>query len=283
MKVLVIGATGQLGSELVREGTRRGHDVVGGRFLLEWNEETMDEVMKVVKPDIVFCAGAMTNVDACEEDPEKAMRINVDGVARASRLAFLRTTRMFVAYSTDYVFDGAHGPNQEMDMCRPLNRYGESKMRMEEALEVVGRSLVIRTSGLYGFDPNQKNFLYQVLRAGLSAREGGRPPLPVPFDQFLSPTFVDDLATASFDFEEAGLGGVRHFAGPCWVSKYQWACEILERWGLPENAIRRVATAELNQKARRPVFAGLVTCRHRVGLARPIREALLELKKIITL
>jgi dTDP-4-dehydrorhamnose reductase len=202
--------------------------------------------------EAVFFAAASTHVDACEDDPATAFAVNRDAPAAAAAAA-ARRGAPFVLYSTEYVFDGAAGPYAEDDPVRPLSVYGRSKLAGERAaLEANADAIVIRTTVVYGADPQAKNFVHQLLRR---ARAGER--VQVPADQRSSPTYVEDLAAASIALVDKRSHGVFHVAGPEVVDRYGFAREVCRVFGLDPRVLEAVTTASLGQKAARPLAAGL--------------------------
>lgn len=228
--------------------------------------------IRSVRPDAVFLSAAISNVDLCENEPERTSVVNVDGTLRIAEAARDAGSR-FVFFSSDYVFDGEDGPYDEGATPAPVNSYGRQKLAVENALLQMGCSaLIIRTTVVFGPEPGRKNFLYRLvdtLRAGRVCR--------VPSDQIGTPTFVEDLAAVSVELAANGSSGVFHVAGPDLVSRYALALSISSAFGLDSSLVRPVATDELGQSARRPLRAGLTsrglstaTARH----CRPIQEAL---------
>jgi dTDP-4-dehydrorhamnose reductase len=219
-----------------------------------------------IAPDAVFCAGALTHVDYCEEHPEEAFRLHRDASAAAARAA-AKQGAAFVYYSTDYVFDGESGPYGEDDPVHPLSVYGLSKLEGERA--VLGedpRALVIRTTVVYGPEPQGKNTVYQLLRRG-RARE----PMRAPSDQVTSPTYNADLAAASVELVERGRTGVLNVAGAGMVDRHAFARLVCRVFALDETLLEPVTTEALRQRAPRPLRGGLRIDRARTLLSTPLR------------
>lgn len=273
MRALVLGGSGQVGAALVRVLTARGDPVVathhrvplpGTRPLDLVDEAAVRALIGEVAPDVVFCPAGLTHVDACEDRPDEAFRANAEAPAAAARAAAARRAR-FVFFSTEYVFDGTAGPYAEDAPVRPLSVYGRSKAEGERAvLAADPRALVVRTAGVYGPEPQGKNFVYQVLRRA-AVGEAVR----VPSDQCSTPTYNGDLAEAVVALVERGAGGVVHVAGPTVLDRYAFARLVCEVFGLPAECLVPVATAELGQRAPRPLQAGLRVdrCRRLLGTA----------------
>jgi dTDP-4-dehydrorhamnose reductase len=261
-KILIAGATGQLGAALCAQlGPRAlpaARRQLSPEFLpldldhLAANPEAAHQLIAQHQPDAIICAAGATDVERCETDTAWAAAANHLGP-----LALARAARdiPFVFLSTDYVFDGLApgGPYAEDAPTHPLSVYGRTKLEGElSVLNEHPNALVVRTTTVYGPDPQGKNFLYtlrRVLFAGNTMR--------VPTDQLATPTYNEDLATAVLALLDKRTTGIVHAAGPEFLSRYDFAtlaCDIL---GLPTATLAAVTTPELNQKAARPLLAGL--------------------------
>ena len=174
MRALVIGASGQVGAALLRVLAARGHQAVGtwahhaypGLVPLDLTDgASLVRLLGDLRPDWVLCPAALSHVDYCEEHPDEAFAVNVHAPFAAAKTA-ARAGAGFVYYSSDYVFDGVGGPFVEEHPPRPLGVYGRSKAEGEAAvLSALDRALVVRTSVVYGPERQEKNFVYQLIRA----------------------------------------------------------------------------------------------------------------------
>jgi dTDP-4-dehydrorhamnose reductase len=258
---LVVGAGGQVGGALTR--------VLGPRAVGSWREPPpgqlaadledigwsaglAEDVLGRSEAAVVHIAAGMTHVDGCEDDPDRARLVNRDGpaaLARAARAAGVRT----VFFSTEYVFDGTDGPYDETDRTNPLSVYGRSKLEGEEAvLAQDGRALVVRTTVVYGPEGQGKNFAYQIVRR-LRAGKG----VTAPDDQRSSPTYNADLATAVVALVDGDAEGVVHVAGPEIMDRAAFARRLATATGFDAGEVRGVSTSSLDQRAARPLDAGL--------------------------
>jgi dTDP-4-dehydrorhamnose reductase len=282
---LVIGATGQVGRELVLELGRksRGIAVVGAsrtsphpalRFELE-RPETVARLISETRPDFVILAAAATNVGWCEQHPDASRKINISAVeatAAASREAGAKLT--FI--STDYVFDGARGPYDEHDPTSPINVYGAHKLEAEAAvLGADGRNLVVRTCQVFGNDPRRANFVLRVA----DRLENGEV-VEAACDLFGTPTFAPDLARNLVDLTLGSAAGVWHVAGDTFLSRYELARRAALAFGYSDDQITQITIEDMHERVNRPRRAGLLN--HRLGAAgtvhiTPLDDALLLL------
>ena len=262
MKALIIGASGQVGQALIGECVRRGwdwqgscleHPLGGGLFRLDLADAAAAaSAVRERRPEVVLLPSGWTWVDGCEDDPDRAMRINaLAPEAVAGACAALGAGLVF--YSTDYVFGLHGGPYGEQAPPAPLGAYGRSKLEGERrVLASCPGALVLRTTVVYGPEPQGKNFVYQIIR-NLSAGKG----MVLPDDQVSSVTYNRDLARASLDLAGAGERGVWNACGPEALDRAAFGRLAAGVFGLDAGLLRASPTAELNQKARRPLSAAL--------------------------
>lgn len=258
---LVIGATGQVGAQLVRllppEATVTTSRTASGSLQLDLqdiagNTAEAERLLREFNIGVAYCVGAMTHVDGCEANEAACFRSNCDGPATLAAAATKLGAR-FVYFSTDYVFDGASGPYAEDVPGSPINVYGRSKWEGEAAVtRACPDALIIRTTGVYGPDDKGKNFLYS-LRSVLSSGQ----PFRVPADQFATPTYNVDLARATLALVQANAFGIFNVAGPDFVSRLEFARQAAVVMGLSPDGIIGLPTAQLGQTAPRPLRAGL--------------------------
>ncbi len=296
-RLLLIGAGGQLGSELLRTLQPLGqvicthHRARGASADLELDlsqPKTIRETVRRLRPDLVINAGGYTDVEEAERHPDLPMRIN--GLA-ANVLASeaRRQGSGLVHYSTDYVFDGSgQEPWHEKSRPHPLNAYGDSKLAGEEAIRQGGvEHLIIRTSWVYG--PRGRNFLLTMLRQGRDQEC-----LRVVADQVGAPTparmvaevTAQILAQARGEFARflGRCGGLLHVACQGETSWHGFATEIFRqarRHGaaLSVQAVEPISSQQYAARARRPANSRL-NCgrlRHCFGLAPPDWQTALEL------
>ena len=258
MKVLITGASGLLGSALLREASKQGTTSVaaynsrplhGGLQMDITQHEQVRAAINDVAPDYVIHAAAFTNVDACEVEPRRAWDINALGTKHVVDACNEQSVKV-VYISTDFVFDGENGPYSEDHPTHPINVYGESKLAGERFTLAHSGNAVARVCVLYGPDhPNFVTWVIDSLRANA--------PINVVNDQYNTPTYVGNCARALLRMCELGLTGVYHVSGREQVNRYDFACAIADVFGLNEKLINVTTTDTLRQRARRPMNSSL--------------------------
>jgi dTDP-4-dehydrorhamnose reductase len=168
-----------------------------------------------------------------------------------------------VHISTDYVFDGNHGPYSEDDKPNPINYYGKSKLASENAIRISGiPHTILRTIVLYGAGIGIKeSFPLWVVR---NLKAGNH--ICCVEDQMSNPTHVTDLAFAAVKGFELNRDGIYHICGKDRASRYDFALRIADVFGLDARLIKRVKTADLKQEAPRPLLSGFVTLKAQTEL-----------------
>lgn len=252
MRVLVTGGSGQLG--LALSSALAGHEVIAPptSVLDLANRDSVLSCITSASPDTVVHAGAFTDVDGCELDPDKAWRVNALGtrsVAWAARIAGARVCYV----STDYVFRGDAGrPYHEWDDPDPLSAYGRSKLGGERELDP--GSTVVRTSWVCS--RNGRNFVKTIVRAAAAAGPEG---LRVVDDQHGCPTFADDLAAAVARLVVARQPGLFHVTNSGATTWYHFAEAIVAAAGLDPEIVHPIPTSSLDppRPAPRPPWSVL--------------------------
>ena len=237
MKVLVTGAGGQVGRELVEAFA--GHDVVAADHarLDVTDRDAVLQAVTSVGPDAIVHAAAWTAVDACEGDPDRALAVNALGTRHVVEAA--RSVGAPVTYlSTDYVFDGAKPtPYVEWDAPNPRSAYGRSKLGGEA--EIDPTSTIVRTSWVCG--RHGPNMVKTILRLA-----GEHDELAFVHDQRGHPTFAVDLAAAIRQLVVERRAGTYHVTNQGAVSWYEFAQSVLEAAGLDPGRVRPIATTDLD-------------------------------------
>ena len=259
MKILVVGARGQLGRSLVeRVGGRPDLHVAGlSRNQLDLtNVDAMHEVLRRHRADVIINAAAYTAVDKAEDDTEAAYRVNAKAAGQLA-LAAGTVGADFIQVSTDYVFDGSiDRPYSETDAANPINVYGHSKREGEKlVLEANPAAIVVRTSWLYS--PFGGNFVKTMLAAAHQRRS-----LTVVSDQTGNPTSALDLADGLLAAarSRAGRGKVYHLSGSGEASWAQLAMQVMQEakhYGAPTADIVSISSREWPTRAARPQHSAL--------------------------
>lgn len=223
-RILLLGATGQVGRELDAAFADFGELTGADRGAADLTRpEQIRSLVRRAEPEVILSAAAYTAVDRAESEPALAMAINAEAPGVLAEEA-LRLGALLVHYSTDYVFDGSkQEPWTEADEPHPLNQYGASKLAGEQAIMGSGcRSLIFRTSWVYG--PRGHNFLFTMLRL---ARERDR--IAVVADQFGAPTSSIEIAAATRKIVEGVMGG-RFGEEKDWAGVYHLTCAGATSW-----------------------------------------------------
>jgi len=260
MRVLVTGAKGQVGSELILEGEKRGIQMLAtGRAELDiTQQDAVNNFIQTQKPDILINAAAYTAVDKAESEPELAYSINCDGAANLARTCADNDIPL-LHISTDYIFDGCKvGAYIETDTPNPQCVYGKSKLEGEQAIEsILEHHIILRVSWVFG--ANGDNFVKTMLRL---AKE--RDLINVVADQHGGPTWAGDIAATLMKLANRwGDGepvpwGTYHYSGQPATTWQGFAEAIFERAEELEMIDKRlqvepISTAEYPTPAQRPL------------------------------
>ncbi len=256
MKLLVTGAAGMLGRDLMLAAGNAGHDVVGfGRAELDVTDASqVSRRVGMERPDVVINSAAWTDVDGAEEAEEAAFAVNGTGAGNVAAAA-AEVGASVVYVSTDYVFDGTKSePYVESDQPAPLSAYGRTKLAGEEATAAANkRHFVVRSAGLFGIGGN--NFVATMLRLAASQSE-----VLVVRDQVGSPTYTWHLAYGIVRLIEGLEFGLHHMAAAGRCSWYEFAREVFEQAKL-DCKVLSVSTEEFGRPAARPPFSVLASQR----------------------
>ncbi|WP_145139423.1 dTDP-4-dehydrorhamnose reductase [Paenibacillus sp. Y412MC10] len=284
MRVLVTGASGQLGKDVVALFQQKGHEVMGcNRSELDiTNLEQCQQVINGFQPDSIIHCAAYTAVDAAETDVDGAYKVNAVGT-RNVVVAAEKVGAKLVYVSTDYVFNGRSAvPYQEYDNIDPQSVYGKSKRAGEVLTQSLSsRYFIVRTSWVYGLHGN--NFVKTMLRLGQE-----KPKLQVVHDQKGSPTYTVDLARFLEELVQTEKYGVYHASnsGDCtWFEFTQAIFEEAKELGFMIKAqVEPCTTEQFPRPAPRPANSVMDHLSIRTnGLTdlRPWREGLVDFLKQI--
>jgi dTDP-4-dehydrorhamnose reductase len=263
MKVLILGATGLLGKDLMREWQGDTVTGFGSRDADIRNAEQVVSVIQDLRPEWVVLAAAYTNVDDCETNQELALSVNREGPVNVASAA-KKTGARLVFVSSDYVFDGKNRSPYEVDDERnPQSVYGRSKAEAEvRLLDTLPDCCIARTSWLFG--TGGKCFPDTILRVAET-----RPTIDVVDDQRGCPTYTADLARGIIALCRKNASGIVHVtnAGEC--TWFDFAREILTSVGSPTE-VRPTTSEKMARPAPRPAYSVLsATSLHRYGIEMP--------------
>lgn len=260
---LVVGASGMVGGHIVKSLNKRGYTTVGtfcntptpSTFHLKIsNADEVSTFFEKLMPQTVYLAAALTNVDYCETHPDEAYQVNVSGVKNVVMSAN-RTNAKLIYFSTDYIFNGENGPYDEEATADPINVYGRQKLEAEHYISLFANDyLIIRTTVVYGWEHQGKNFICQLVKSLSNGM-----PVKTPTDQIGSPTYAPNLSEIAVHLSETPIKGIINIAGTDLISRYEFAKKAALIFGLDDNLVIPVQTKELNQQANRPRKAGLLT------------------------
>ena len=260
MKIAVIGADGQLGTDVVRAfGAEQGCAVsaLTHADIEITNADSVERALNTLAPQVIVNTVAMHHVETCEREPEKAFAVNALG-AKNLALTAHRLGAVLMHVSTDYVFDGSKGrPYDEGDAPRPLNVYGITKLAGEHFVRATtDKHFVLRTSALYGKNPCRGkgglNFVELMMKLG---RE--RDKVRVVDDEIVSPTSTEELARQIVALSRSDSYGLYHATGEGSCSWHEFAREV---FSITDNTRIRLEIAspdEFPAKVPRPKYSVL--------------------------
>jgi dTDP-4-dehydrorhamnose reductase len=254
MKVLVAGAAGMLGRDVMLAAGNAGHDVIGfGRNEMDVaRADSVKRRVELERPDVIINCAAWTDVDGAETAEEASFTVNGAGAGNVAAAA--RAVGAAVVYvSTDYVFDGRKGqPYVESDQPAPLSAYGRTKLAGEEATAAANkRHFIVRSAGLFGI--GGPNFVATMLRLAETQSE-----VLVVRDQVGSPTYTWHLAYGIVRLIEGLEYGIHHMAAAGKCSWYEFAREIFEQAKV-DTKVLSGTTEMLGRPAPRPAFSALTS------------------------
>jgi len=257
MRILVTGAAGMLGRDVVAAAQNAGHDAIAlARADLDITDAAAAEhAIATARPDALINCAAWTDVDGAEAGEAQASAVNGAGAGQVANAA-AAAGALTIQVSSDYVFDGTTSkPIPEDAAVRPISAYGRSKLAGERAVaRAGGRWMIVRSSWLFG--AHGPNFVATMLRLA-----GEREEIAVVEDQVGCPTYTGHLAAALVELAESSAEGIHHVAGAGAASWNAFAREIFAQAGLGTRVLPS-STAEQNRPAPRPAYSVL-------GVTRP--------------
>jgi dTDP-4-dehydrorhamnose reductase len=252
-RILLLGGSGILGSEVLNQLQVKNIDYVSPKSsdLDIRDRGSLESFIGDFKPNWIINCAAWTNVDGAEDSFDSALELNSAAVKNIAEVA-KKYESPVIHISTDYVFDGdSSNPYSETALVNPVNRYGQSKLQGENALQKVFSegAYIIRTSWLYG--TKGKNFVKTMAKKALNA-ENAR----VVDDQEGSPTNARDLAIGIIQLiETQPKSGIYHYSNTGSCSWFELAQAIYEKAGADSNLVEPILSASLDLKAKRPRYS----------------------------
>jgi len=270
MKILVTGSHGLLGRKLTGLiGSAANHELIrtarssesesglpGIYFQMDITDETaVNEVVLKAKPDVIIHAAAMTQVDDCEVRKEDCLKNNVAATEYLLNAA-AQVSAHFIYISTDFIFDGSHGPLDENAVPGPVNFYGETKLAAEKlVMQYSGRWAILRTVLVFGITPGIiRNNIVTWVKGNL---ESGKK-IRVVNDQWRTPTLAEDLAMGCLMAAEHHAQGVFNVSGKEMLTPYDMALEVARFFELDESLIEKTDGTAFRQTALRPAKTGFI-------------------------
>jgi len=252
---MIIGASGQLGSDLCKIFAKEEVIPITHKDLDITDRKKVFEIINKTKPDIVINTAAYHKVDECEDNPEKSFLVNATGayyVAQASK----ENEAVCVFISTDYIFDGRKkSPYIETDCPTPLNVYGTSKVAGEQLVRMTcPKHFIIRTTGLYGLAASQQkggNFVDKMIQLSQIRDE-----VRVVNDQILTPTYTVDLSNKMAELSRTQHYGTYHLTNSGYCSWYEFTKKIFKLVGI-QTKLSPTTSEEFKTRAKRPSYSVL--------------------------
>lgn len=256
MKIAIIGADGQLGTDLCKVIPADERILLTIKEIDITDPKQTSDVLKQHSPEIIINTAAYHKVDDCEDNVELALKVNAYG-ARNLALAAKELGAALLHISTDYVFSGdKKRPYSEKDLPEPKSAYGISKLAGEFFVGyILQKHFIVRTCGLYGvagcLGKGGTNFVEGMIKKGKSGET-----IRVVDDEFVSPTYTFDLAQAIYRLVKTGRYGIHHIANGGSCSWYQFASKIFELTGMKVD-LKKASGSDYPTKAHRPKYSVL--------------------------
>jgi dTDP-4-dehydrorhamnose reductase len=278
MRILVTGSNGLLGQKLTQLlqqdkdvdliATARGKSALriarGEYHMLDIsNRHEVEGVLRLTKPDVVVNTAAMTQVDDCEVEREACWKANVTAVEHLVRACAALHIHL-VHVSTDFIFDGTHGPLDENAIPAPINYYGESKLAAEKVIQSSDISwAILRTVLVFGItnDMSRSNIVLWVKKS-LEQKKS----IQVVNDQWRTPTLAEDLAQGCYLAAKKRARGIYNISGKDFLSPYDIAIRTADFFKLDKSLIKATDSKQFVQPAKRPLTTGFLIDKARKDL-----------------
>lgn len=265
MKVFISGASGLVGGNCLKHFTEQGWETVGSYFSFKTDNTVFYDTLNVghpdnfnvaaFAPDVIVHCGALTHVDYCETNVEESYEKTVQSTINLIQLAKDCKARM-VYISTDYVFDGKHGPYKEDAPVNPISVYARHKLEAEEmVLRELADALVLRVTNVYGNEVRGKNFVARIAEQCMNKQ---KLTLKLPYDQYASPANAWDIARVMFLLLRDKKQGIYNVGGTDYMNRVELALRVLSYFPDAEYDLIPISTADMKQPAARPLLGGFI-------------------------
>lgn len=265
MKVFISGASGLVGGNCLKHFTEQGWETVGSYFSFKTDHTVFYDTLNAghpdnfnvaaFTPDVIVHCGALTHVDYCETNIEESYEKTVQSTINLIQLAKDCKARM-VYISTDYVFDGKHGPYKEDAPVNPISVYARHKLEAEEmVLRELANALVLRVTNVYGNEVRGKNFVARIAEQCINKQ---KLTLKLPYDQYASPANAWDIARVMFLLLRDKKQGIYNVGGTDYMNRVELALRVLSYFPDAEYNLIPISTADMKQPAARPLLGGFI-------------------------
>lgn len=264
MKAFIVGGSGLVGSNYMTYFSSQGIQCVGTHRYNETGntvyfdaldlDNPMNFDIRAYRPDVIIHTAAQPNVELCETNEADSYELNVV-TARNMALLSRDIGAKLLFTSTDYVFDGEHGPYRETDTVRPLSVYARHKVECEQVIQTLyDNVLILRIGSVYGDEERGKNFIIRIINDVESGREWT---MRLPIDQYSTPVNAYDVARCSLLLINDDKRGIYHLGSTDYLNRVQLAHRVLAYLSDHKCSIIAQNTSDLSQKAGRPLRGGL--------------------------
>ena len=268
-KIVITGHSGMLGNALIdrlvgkaelfglaKDKNYQVKNILEHQIDLTDIEKT-SSLIKLLSPNLIIHTAALTNVDLCEKKQELARQVNIEATRNLAKLAS-DLNAVLVYISTDFVFNGQKGDYKEDDQTSPINYYGLTKLKGEEAVKKNCRQFIITRNTLYGWNKiaGRKSLPERIIESNKNNEKFS------PFtDHIFTPVYVDTLAEIIYDLYQKKLWGIWHIGSNKAYNKYEFGLKTAEVFNLDENLIKEGSSTDVHWLAMRPKKLNLNTAK----------------------
>ncbi len=264
MKVLIVGASGLVGSNTLQYFTLQNQVVIGThysyptpqtRFLNTLDLQNSENFSySTFQPNVIIHCGALTHVDYCEDHEEESYQKTVQSTINLLSIAKEYNSK-FVYISTDYVFDGKKGPYAETDIVNPLSVYGHHKLKAENLVIKSGLDhLIVRVAKVFGHEERQKNF---IARLAKGIEDTGSITWNAFTDQYTTAINAMDIARALYELIQSNKEGIYHLSYGEYMNAYEMTMKVVSHYENVDAKIGQITKEDFKQVAERPALGGL--------------------------